>query len=73
MTMLAGWLAVSTAMADSPPPTPKTMCTEQWQPVCGTKDGARKTFSNRCFAGVDHATDISDGPCGPADNTVIKH
>ena len=41
-------------------------CTEQYQPVCGTKDNARKTYSNHCFADVDHATDISDGECATA-------
>jgi hypothetical protein len=68
MTLLAGLLAASVAMADSPPPpTPvQRVCTEQWLPVCGAKDGARKTYSNRCFADIDHATDISDGPCAPA-------
>jgi hypothetical protein len=66
MTMLAGLLAASAAMADSPPPPRplERVCTEQWLPVCATKDSARKTYSNRCFAEIDHATDISDGPCG---------
>jgi Kazal-type serine protease inhibitor-like protein len=68
VTMLAGLLWVSAAIADSPPPpTPvQRFCTEQWQPVCGTKEGARKTYSNRCFADIDHATDISDGECAAA-------
>jgi hypothetical protein len=70
MTMLAGLIAHSAAMADSPPPPrhpePKMFCTEQYQPVCGTKEGKRTTYSNRCFADVDHATDISDGECAAA-------
>jgi hypothetical protein len=59
-------LPVSAAVADSPPPPPKplkTVCMEVYQPVCGTKDGKRITFSNRCFANVDQATDIADGEC----------
>jgi hypothetical protein len=55
------------AAADSPPPPPKPQpkdfCIELYQPVCGTKDGERKTYSNRCFATVDGAIDIGDGPC----------
>jgi hypothetical protein len=68
MAMLVSSLAVSVALADSPPPPRplERVCTEQWLPVCGAKDGARKTYSNRCFADIDHATDISDGPCAPA-------
>ena len=70
MTMSAGLLSVSAAMADLPPPPPhpepKMFCTEQYQPVCGTKDNARKTYSNRCFADVDRATDITDGECAAA-------
>jgi Kazal-type serine protease inhibitor domain len=76
MMLLAGSLAGSAAMADSPPPPPepqpKTFCMEVYQPVCGTKDGNRKTYSNRCFANVDQATDIADGPCGPADGGPTK-
>jgi hypothetical protein len=75
MTLLAGSLIASAAIADVPPP-PKPvqrMCTEQWQPVCGTKDGKRKTYSNRCFADIDQTTNISDGECGPADTPPIKH
>jgi hypothetical protein len=60
-------LPVSVVVADSPPPPPKpqpkTVCIEVYQPVCGTKDGKRITYSNRCFANVDQATDIADGEC----------
>jgi hypothetical protein len=59
--------AVATADAPPPPPKPqpKDFCIEVYQPVCGTKDGQRKTYSNRCFATVDGASDIGDGACKP--------
>ena len=76
MAMLAGLVPVSVTMADSPPPPPgplqKTFCTEVYQPVCGTAGGARRTYSNRCFANADGATDIADGPCGPGDAGPAK-
>jgi len=63
----AGLVGISAGMADAPPPPrppePKTFCSEQYQPVCGTKDGNRVTYSNRCFATVAGAADIADGPC----------
>ena len=42
-------------------PTPKPtktpiFCTENYDPVCGAKDGAAKTYSNACFAKADGAT-----------------
>src|SRR5579863_4431894 len=74
LTMLIGLLAFSAAHADSPPPPPtlKMVCTEQYQPVCGTKDGKRITYSNHCFADIDQATEISDGACGPGDGGPAK-
>jgi hypothetical protein len=73
MMLVAGLLTGSAAMADSPPPPRSlTFCTEVYQPVCGTKDNTRRTYSNRCFANVDQATDIADGPCGPADGSPTK-
>ncbi|HXP06516.1 MAG TPA: hypothetical protein VN808_20545, partial [Stellaceae bacterium] len=72
VTVLVGLLLASTAMADSPPPPqPKTFCIEVYQPVCGTKAGKRMTYSNSCFAKADGATDISEGPCGPGDDSPI--
>jgi hypothetical protein len=77
IAMLAGLLLAATAWADSPPPPrplePKMFCTEQYQPICGTVAGKRVTYSNSCFAKVAAATDISDGPCGPGDDSPIKH
>lgn len=76
LMVLIGWFVTFAAMADSPPPPrplePKAFCTEQYQPVCGTKDGKRITYSNHCFADVDHATDISDGACSPSDDSSIR-
>ncbi len=49
-------------------PTPKPtktpiFCTENYDPVCGSKDGATKTYSNGCFAKADGATVTAAGEC----------
>jgi hypothetical protein len=75
LTMLIGLLAFPAAKADSPPPPPdpKMVCTQQYQPVCGTKNGKRVTYPNHCVADVDKAADIGDGACAPGDDSPIKH
>ena len=74
--VLVGLLPAPVTMADSPPPPPgpepKSFCTQVYQPVCGTKDGTRRTYSNKYFADVDRAADIADGPCAPADGGPTK-
>jgi hypothetical protein len=44
-------------------PQTKTICPMVVIPVCGTKDGARKTYTNSCFAAADHATHVVPGAC----------
>ncbi len=44
-------------------PARPEVCTEQYVPVCGEKNGARRTYSNACFAAVDGARVVADGPC----------
>jgi Kazal-type serine protease inhibitor domain len=40
------------------------VCTELYQPVCGTDaNGKRVTYSNACFARVAKATDVKPGEC----------
>ena len=39
------------------------VCTEIYQPVCGTKHGKRVTYSNACFARVAKASKVSPGGC----------
>jgi hypothetical protein len=40
------------------------ICTEVYQPVCGTDpNGMRKTYSNACFARVAKATGVAPGEC----------
>jgi len=48
--------------APKPTPTP-IFCTENYDPVCGSKDGAAKTYSNACFAKADGATLTAAGAC----------
>ena len=38
-------------------------CPEMVDPVCGTKDGKRKDYTNDCFAKEDGDTDITKGKC----------
>jgi hypothetical protein len=40
-----------------------TVCTEQYAPVCGEKNGVTKTYSNACFAAAEGAKVIARGPC----------
>jgi Kazal-type serine protease inhibitor domain len=40
-----------------------TVCTEQYAPVCGRNNRVLKTYSNACFARVDGADVIAQGPC----------
>jgi Kazal-type serine protease inhibitor-like protein len=40
------------------------VCTEIYQPVCGTDpNGKRVTYSNACFARAAKATDVTSGEC----------
>jgi len=57
---------VSEGQCSDPTPAPtKTpiFCTENYDPVCGSKDGAQKTYSNACFAKADDAKVVADGAC----------
>ena len=63
-------LAVSADAADRNRPiilaqgAPPEICTEIYQPVCGTNPaGTRVTYSNACFARVAKATNVSAGEC----------
>ncbi|SRR5579872_267714 len=40
-----------------------TVCTEQYEPVCGRINGFRKTYSNRCYARADGASIVAQGRC----------
>ena len=39
------------------------ICTAEYKPVCATKNGRRREYSNRCRAEVDGATNIRPGKC----------
>lgn len=38
-------------------------CTRIYQPVCGSKNGTRQTFSNICVAESEEAKGITPGEC----------
>ena len=40
-----------------------TICTQQYAPVCGTKNGVMKVYSIRCFAAAEGAKVIATGTC----------
>jgi hypothetical protein len=43
---------------------PPQVCTEVYQPVCGTnQSGMRVTYSNACFARAAQATNVTAGEC----------
>jgi hypothetical protein len=43
---------------------PPQICTEVYQPVCGTNQGGmRVTYSNACFARAAQATNVTPGEC----------
>ena len=43
---------------------PPEICTEVYQPVCGTNPGGmRVTYSNACFARIARATNVTPGEC----------
>lgn len=39
------------------------VCTMEYNPVCATKSGRRREYSNRCRAMADDATNIRPGNC----------
>ena len=44
--------------------SPPEVCTEVYQPVCGTdQNGKRTTYSNACFARIAKATNVTPGEC----------
>jgi hypothetical protein len=50
-----------TILAQASPPE---VCTEIYQPVCGTdQNGKRVTYSNACFARIAKATNVIPGEC----------
>jgi hypothetical protein len=58
-----GWAAERTGPAVLAQNTPQ-VCTEVYQPVCGTDpSGRRVTYSNACFARAAQATDVKPGEC----------
>lgn len=67
IAMLAGMIAATPqaakAAGEAPAPRRPEICTEQYAPVCGEKNGSRKTYSNSCFAAADAARVVTDGAC----------
>jgi adenine/guanine phosphoribosyltransferase-like PRPP-binding protein len=66
--MTAGLLPAAHAASRNGPVIPAQaapeVCTEVYQPVCGTDaNGKRVTYSNACFARVAKATGVTPGGC----------
>lgn len=54
----------STVLAQASQGAPPQVCTEVYQPVCGTNpSGMRTTYSNACFARAARATNVTPGEC----------
>jgi hypothetical protein len=51
------------AAAEKKPAAEPVLCMELYQPVCGSKGTATKTYSNACFAKADGAKVVSQGEC----------
>lgn len=45
-----------------------TVCTMEYTPVCGKKEGVYKTYSNKCMLNAEKATYLSQGECGTSTN-----
>jgi Kazal-type serine protease inhibitor domain len=44
--------------------SPPEVCTQIYQPVCGTDaTGNRVTYPNACFARIARATNVTEGEC----------
>jgi hypothetical protein len=54
----------STLLAQASQGAPPEVCTEVYQPVCGTNpSGMRTTYSNACFARAARAANVTPGEC----------
>ena len=60
--ILCAFTGSSVASAQEP-----TMCTMQYQPVCGTEKGVYKTYGNSCVMGTSGATYQHEGECTSAE------
>lgn len=61
------WLVFAALVAAVLGPAPGQatgFCTAQWAPVCATKDGIQKTYSNLGCAKADSAEVAHEGQCG---------
>jgi hypothetical protein len=67
IALVSGSLAGTMSMASEPDnqnfQRRRTICTQQYAPVCGQINGATKTYSNSCFAAAEGAKIIAQGPC----------
>jgi Kazal-type serine protease inhibitor domain len=45
------------------------VCPTVYKPVCGVKNGVRRTYSNSCQAGCNGATVVEQDACGGGANT----
>ena len=58
----SGAMAQTGGVGAAPARRPE-MCTQQYAPVCGELNGARKTYPNACMAALAEAKVVADGAC----------
>jgi len=61
--LVTGWASMAAEPAEGKVQKRPTICNEQYLPVCGELNGAKKTYSNACFAAAAGAKVIAQGPC----------
>lgn len=61
--LAASWIAMAAEPDNSNFRRRPTICTQQYAPVCGERNGVARTYSNACFASADGAKIIAQGPC----------
>lgn len=66
--LLAFLSACTVVVEDNPPPGPGPgpgpgYCTREYDPVCGRRDGDRKTFANACLARAQDYKILYQGEC----------
>jgi len=65
MSRVSAVVGVALALTAASPASAQGFCSMLWAPVCASKDGVEKTYSNAGCAKVDNADVVHDGECAP--------